>query len=194
VSRLPSTNSLTPDANRTSQQPFQQQPKQSPSATIGAFPPSSQNVHSLIQLIPGIKNDRFVVDIPFPTEVPQWSKPIATAPPARVTPVSNPDTDSPPPHEKRGVIHLEKRGFKEFLSQNKFYMVSGAVIFGGGLWFWDRFMRLRNEKAKAKVAGIEAIQFDVQCVEKDDGGYDTSNISNATIAEREAASPTKPIG
>jgi hypothetical protein len=55
-------------------------------------------------------------------------------------------------------------------------------------------MRLRTEKAraKAKIAGKEAVDIVVETVEKHDRGSDAGNISNATIVESESAQPTKP--
>ena len=121
-------------------------------------------------LILGVREDNFVADIPYPRHlIPKKQLSVPTSLPRPESPIDSTlessletFTDSETPSsslEKRHIIKkrstYEKRGFGEFLWNNKLAIATGAAVMGGGIWLWDKWTKIKAEKA-AKLEEKEA--------------------------------------
>jgi hypothetical protein len=70
----------------------------------------------------------------------------------------NSENGSPRHYVKRDLSphRPEKRGLVGFLTKNSLSIIGGAVAVGGGLWLWERYLRMRAERiAKQKGQTVE---------------------------------------
>jgi hypothetical protein len=70
----------------------------------------------------------------------------------------NSEDGSPRHYMKRDLSthRPEKRGLVGFLTKNSLSIIGGAVAVGGGLWLWERYLRMRTERiAKQKAPTVE---------------------------------------
>jgi hypothetical protein len=123
----------------------------------------------------------FIVDIPYPKHLiplPTLNAPIykpisadVSRPRSRLSSshgstlgstvestADNSENGSPRHYMKRDLTthRPEKRGLVGFLTKNSLSIIGGAVAVGGGLWLWERYLRMRAERiAKQKGQTVE---------------------------------------
>jgi len=105
-------------------------------------------------------------------------------------------------NEKRWAP-AEKKGMGTFLWANKLAIAAGAVVVGGGLWLWDRMMRIRAERVmKEEIAAAQdeeiGEKLEKRCLapgkellrdtDKDKGTCGSVCIANGTTAEEQETS------